>query len=228
MAGLTVLIPTLNEASRLPLLLADLDHWPHPLQVLVVDGGSDDATCTAATLAGATVLISPARGRGQQLARGMAQARHDWRLVLHAGSRLPHGWSDAVATVQRHSTSNEHGWYFDLQIDAERPMLRLLELGVALRSSLWQRPYGDQGLLIHRNLAEATGGYRPLPLMEDLDLVQRITAIGRMKRLGCAITTSARRWRNRGVLHQAWRNARLRHDWARGEAPDQLVKRYDS
>ena len=228
MAGLTVLIPTLNEASRLPLLLADLDHWRQALQVLVVDGGSNDATCAAATLAGASVLISPARGRGQQLASGMTHALHDWRLVLHADSRLPRGWSDSVATVQRRNTSEGHGWYFDLQIGAERPMLRLLEQGVALRSSLWQRPYGDQGLLIHRNLAEAAGGYRPLPLMEDLDLVQRITAIGRMKRLGCTITTSARRWQNRSVLHQAWRNARLRRDWARGEALDQLVKRYDS
>ena len=228
MAGLTVLIPTLNEASRLSLLLADLAQWPHALQVLVVDGGSADATCTAAALAGASVLISPERGRGQQLVQGMAHARYDWRLVLHADSRLHHHWADSVMAVQIRDGGEERGWYFDLRIDAKRPMLRLLEASVALRSSLGQRPYGDQGLLIHRNLAEAAGGYNPLPLMEDLDLVQRITEIGRMQRIGCTITTSARRWHTRSVLHQARLNAQLRRDWARGEALDLLVKRYDS
>ena len=228
MAGLTVLIPTLNEASRLSLLLADLAHWPHALQVLVVDGGSVDATRAAATLAGASVLISPERGRGQQLIKGMAHARHDWRLVLHADSRLGHDWTKAVKAVLLENGSEGCGWYFDLRIDAERLMLRLLEGSVALRSSLGQRPYGDQGLLIHRSLVEAAGGYNPLPLMEDLDMVQRITAISRMQRIGCAITTSARRWETRGVLHQAWRNALLRRDWARGEALDLLVRRYNS
>ena len=228
MAGLTVLIPTLNEASNLPLLMADLRRWPHPLQLLVVDAGSQDATRTGARLAGADVSISRERGRGQQLVLGMAQAQHDWRLVLHADSRLPPHWPDAVFAVQKRTNSSEDGWYFDLRIDGDRAMLRLLERCVALRSSPGQRPYGDQGLLIHRRLEAETGGYRPLPLMEDLELVQRITAIRRMRRIGCPITTSGRRWQTRGVLEQAWRNARLRRAWARGEAVEQLVERYNS
>ena len=99
MAGLTVLIPTLNEASNLPLLMADLRRWPHPLQLLVVDAGSQDSTRTGARLAGADVSISRERGRGQQLVLGMAQAQHDWRLVLHADSRLPHHWPDILRQV---------------------------------------------------------------------------------------------------------------------------------
>ena len=78
MAGLTVLIPTLNEARRLPLLLADLARWAHRAQVIVVDGDSRDATRQTAALAGVQTLTSQERGRGQQLIEGMAAARHDW------------------------------------------------------------------------------------------------------------------------------------------------------
>lgn len=228
MAGLTVLIPTLNEASRLPLLLTDLNNWSDALQLLVVDGGSSDATRSVAALAGASVLISRERGRGQQLVQGMTQARHDWRLVLHADSRLPPDWARAVKAVQQRPGSAGHGWYFDLRIDADRPMFRLLEQCVAVRSSLGQRPYGDQGLLIHQKLEQTVQGYRPLPLMEDLDLVQRITSISSMQRIGCSILTSARRWETRSVLKQAWRNAQLRRAWQRGEAVERLVELYNS
>ena len=228
MAGLTLLIPTLNEAARLPLLLADLSCWRDTRQVLVVDGGSSDATCQAATLAGATVLTSQQRGRGQQLMLGLSKASHDWVLVLHADSRLPTAWAAAVAAIQHKPNSSSAAWFFDLHVDGNRPMLRLLERSVALRSRIGQRPYGDQGLLIHRRLLAAAGGYRPLPLMEDLDLVQRIAGLSRLRRIGCAITTSGRRWQERSVLAQAWRNARLRRSWARGEPLDQLVQRYNS
>ena len=228
MAGLTLLIPTLNEAARLPLLLADLSRWKDTRQVLVVDGGSSDATCQSAALAGATVLTSQQRGRGQQLILGLSKARHDWVLVLHADSRLPMEWVGAVAAVQNGPDNSAQAWFFDLKVEGDRPMLRVLERSVALRSRFGQRPYGDQGLLIHRRLLSAVGGYRPLPLMEDLDLVQRIAGISRLSRIGCSITTSGRRWQHRSVLSQAWRNARLRRSWARGEPLEQLVQRYNN
>ena len=228
MAGLTVLIPTLNEAARLPLLLADLARWPFNVQVVVIDAGSIDVTRTVATLAGAEVLISPEAGRGQQLILGMARRRHDWILVLHADSRLPERWTDAVSTVLHGPSSDQHGWYFDFRVEGNRPMLRLLERAVALRSAYLQRPYGDQGLLIHHNLYTALGGYKPIPLMEDLDLVQRMAQRSRLRRLCCPLTTSNRRWRHRSVLKQAWRNARLRWRWRRGAAPEALLRDYDN
>ena len=228
MAGLTVLIPTLNEAARLPLLLADLARWPSNVQVVVIDAGSIDVTRTVATLAGAEVLISPEAGRGQQLILGMARRRHDWILVLHADSRLPKRWTDAVSTVLHGPSSDQHGWYYDFRVEGNRPMLRLLERAVALRSAYLQRPYGDQGLLIHHNLYTALGGYKPIPLMEDLDLVQRMAQRSRLRRLCCPLTTSNRRWRHRSVLKQAWRNARLRWRWRRGAAPEALLHDYDN
>ena len=228
MAGLTVLIPTLNEAARLPLLLADLARWPTDVQVVVIDARSVDATRTVATLAGAEVLISSEAGRGQQLILGMARRRHDWILVLHADSRLPDRWTDAVGAVLHGPSSDQHGWYFDFQVEGDQPMLRLLERAVALRSGCGQRPYGDQGLLIHHNLYTAVGGYQPIPLMEDLDLVQRMAQRSRLRRLCCPLTTSNRRWRHRNVLKQAWRNARLRRRWRRGAAPAALTRDYNS
>ena len=226
MAGLTVLIPTLNEAARLPLLLADLARWPTNVQIVVIDAGSVDASRTVATLAGAEVLISSEAGRGKQLILGMARRRYDWILVLHADSRLPVRWTEAVNAVLHGPSSDQHGWYFDFRVEGDRPMLRLLERAVALRSGCGQRPYGDQGLLIHHNLYTAVGGYKPIPLMEDLDLVQRIASQHRLRRLRCPLITSNRRWQEQGVISRALNNWMLRRRWRNGTAAEQLVDDY--
>ena len=227
MAGLSILIPTLNEARRLPLLLADLARWPHGAQVIVVDGGSRDRTTAVANLAGVARLSSPERGRGQQLIQGMTAAIHDWTLVLHADSRLPPRWCSAVQQVIENPQAKRDAWFFDFRVEERGPMLWLLERSVALRSRLGQRPYGDQGLLIHRTLYEASGGYSPIPLMEDLDLVERIARHHRLRRLRCPLVTSNRRWQQQGVISRAWCNWRLRRRWHQGIAADQLTGDYD-
>lgn len=226
MAGLSVVIPALNEAGTLPLLLADLGTWPGNLETLVVDGGSGDATAAVSRNGGARLLRSPASGRGQQLRWGAAQADGPWLLVLHADSRLPTGWVDAVTAVLERPDAETQAWYFDFKVSGTRPMLRLLEQAVAWRSRWRQRPYGDQGLLIHCGLYTAVGGYRPIPLMEDLDLVQRLAARSRLRRIGHPLITSGRRWQRQGVLRLAWRNALLRRRWARGESADGLARDY--
>ena len=156
----------------------------------------------------------------------MAAARHDWTLVLHADSRLPPDWCRAVQQVMQSPQARRDAWYFDFQVEARGPMLWLLERGVALRSGLGQRPYGDQGLLIHRTVYAASGGYRPIPLMEDLDLVERIARHHRLRRLGCRLITSNRRWQEQGVISRAWQNWMLRRRWRNGTAADQLVDDY--
>tara|TARA_B100002051_G_scaffold276607_1_gene326084 strand:+ start:3330 stop:4127 length:798 start_codon:yes stop_codon:yes gene_type:complete len=223
---LTVVIPTLNEATTLPLLLADLALWPHPLDVLVVDAGSCDATAMVAQQAGADVLNSPERGRGQQLRFGTQQARGTWLLVLHADSRLDPRWPQKVFAAMHALNGAQRVWHFDFRVDDRRPMLRLLEWAVHLRSCLRQRPYGDQGLLIHRQQLAAVGGYRPLPLMEDLDLIERIIRNSHLCRLGVPLTTSGRRWRRNGVIRLAIQNAQLKRRWVRGEDPAVLERDY--
>jgi len=227
MAGLSVVIPTLEEASRLPLLLADLQRWPGELEIVICDGGSKDQTRQVAHLGGATVLESPTSGRGPQLRWGVNHSRHAWVLVLHADSRLPGPWHLKVDQILRTPGAHFSAWTFNFKVDATgRPMLWLLERMVNLRSRWLQRPYGDQGLLLHRQLYERVGGYRPLALMEDLDLVERLSKIATIRSLDRALLTSSQRWQKRSVLAQAWRNAQLRWLWRRGKSADQLLQMY--
>ena len=225
---LSVVIPVLNEASRLPLLLADLARWPMPLEILVIDGGSADASITTGALGGANVVVTPSPGRGQQLQLGSTLALGPWLLALHADSRLQPSWAREVAAIIQRPASGDQAWYFDLRVDHPGPMLRCLEFSVHIRSAVLQRPYGDQGLLIHRDLLARAGGYGMQALMEDLDLVRRLARMARLRRIGQPLITSSRRWRERGVLRNAWCNAQLRRRWARGEDPAGLAREYAS
>jgi rSAM/selenodomain-associated transferase 2 len=237
MAELSVVIAARDESASLPALLAQLAQHPRLVrEVLVVDGGSGDATALVAALAGARLLrCSP--GRGRQLALGVAEARGAWLLLLHADVRLPPRWAERIRRAigrqgsgsrERERERNGDGlaWYFDLAIRGRHPALRLVELGAGLRSRWRQLPYGDQGLLLSRGLYEAVGGIRPLPVMEDLDLVQRLRRQARLRSLGTALTVDDRRWRRLGVWRTTLANAALRRAWRRGVSAEELARRY--
>jgi rSAM/selenodomain-associated transferase 2 len=223
---LSVMIPCLNESARLPLLLADLRRSELALEILLADGGSSDATAQIAGLVGAHLIGVHPAGRGRQLRAAAARARGDWLLFLHADSRLPQQWSAWLTTLLQGSSADASAWYFDLRISPSTPARRLLERAVGLRSRWLQRPYGDQGLLLHRGLYERCGGFAELPLMEDLELVERLSRIAELRRIGLPLTTDGRRWQQDGVLRRSWRNARLRRRWRQGESAAQLAKAY--
>jgi rSAM/selenodomain-associated transferase 2 len=222
---LSVVIPVRNEARGLPPLLADLAAAPRLVrQVLVVDGGSSDATALVARLGGAHVLTSPA-GRGEQLRRGLEVCDGRWLLLLHGDVRLPAGWP---VLLERAIGGDEgRAWAFHLAIEGRDPALRLVEQAVSLRSRWRGLPYGDQGLLISRSLHDRVGGLRPLPLMEDLEFALRLRRHGRPGLLPAALRVSDRRWRRLGVWQTVLANARLRRDWRRGVAPAELARRYE-
>jgi len=223
-SSVAVVVPSFNEATRLPLLLADLAAGPADLiaELVVVDGGSRDGTPQLARQGGARVLHTQA-SRGWQLQCGVACTTAPWLLLLHADARLQPGWSEAL---QRAMAAPEAAWAFDLAVEGPAPALRLLELAVRLRSQLRQLPYGDQGLLLPRTLLARAGGIPGLPLMEDLVLIQRLQRLAPIHRLGCPLRVNGRRWRRHGVLGTAWRNARLRQAWRQGMSPQQLAERY--
>ena len=223
---LSVMIPCLNESARLPLLLADLRRSELSLEILLADGGSSDATAQIAGLVGAHLIGVHPAGRGRQLRAAAARARGDWLLFLHADSRLSQQWSAWLNTLLQRSSTEASAWYFDLRISPSTPARQLLERAVGLRSRWLQRPYGDQGLLLHRDLYERCGGFAELPLMEDLELVQRLSRIADLRRIGLPLTTDGRRWQQDGVLRRSWRNARLRRRWRQGESAAQLAKAY--
>lgn len=196
---LSIIVPTLNAAASLADCLSAVREAD---ETIVVDGGSVDGTAAIARSFGARLVQSP-RGRGLQLAAGAAAAKGDWLLFLHADTLLAPGWR---AAAERHmARSPGKAACFRFRLDAGERRARLVEAGVALRVRLLGLPYGDQGLLVSRPLYNEVGGYRPLALMEDVDLVRRIGA-GRIERLGVDAVTSAERWRSGGWLRRSGRN----------------------
>jgi rSAM/selenodomain-associated transferase 2 len=202
--SVSAVIPTWNAAATLPATLAILQAASIVGEVIVADGGSSDETTAYARATGAEVVAAP-RGRGSQLAAGAAAAAGDWLLFLHADCRPEPGWEDAVGAFLAAPKAQSGAGYFDLALDDEAPAARRLERIVAWRCRVLALPYGDQGLLIARTLYEEVGGFRPLPLMEDVDLVRRL---GRrhLARIGARCLASARRYRRDGYLRRPLRN----------------------
>ncbi len=220
---LSVIVPVRNEAVHLPALLAALQSAPELVtEVLVVDGGSGDASRTIAQLAGA-VLLRQSGGRGAQIAAGVAAASGPWLLLLHGDAVLPRDWDRAMVRAMQ---CRPEAWYFELAIADPHPGLRLVELAVALRSRWRQLPYGDQGLLLTAKLLSRCGGVRPHPLMEDLELIQRLRRHSRLRSLGLALQVDGRRWCRLGVWRTTLENARLRRAWRRGTSPQALARAY--
>jgi len=207
---ITVVIPTLNAETTLgPTLAALVPAAVEGLirEVIVVDGGSIDRTAEIVDHAGATLLTGN-KGRGQQLAAGAEQARFPWLLFLHADTVLESGWEREVSTFMGRIDSGERppaaaAFRFTLDDEGVRP--RVLEQLVAMRCRTLRLPYGDQGLLIPKRLYDEIGGFRPLALMEDVDLVRRL---GRRRTvmLRSRAVTSAERFRRQGYVRRSARN----------------------
>lgn len=208
---LSIIIPTLNAETTLP---ATLDAVFAPrvpeLDVVVVDGGSTDATCHVAEEHEARVLDSPS-GRGRQLAAGARAAKHDWLLFLHADTRLPGDWEKDVARFMTADRNHERAGYFDLNFNDASSAARRVAALANWRSRQWGLPYGDQGLLIHRDLYLELGGFREdLDIMEDVDLARRLGPM-RLKPVAGdgfnpAVTTSAAKYADGGWWARPFKN----------------------
>lgn len=204
---LSVIIPTLDAAESLPGTLHAL--IPAVIcglirEVCIVDGGSKDATPEVADAAGCHLLYT-APGRGRQLAMGAKAARGEWFLFLHADTVLSPGWEQEVGHFIGQRDSGDFAGVFRFALDDFRPAARRLEAMAAFRCKLFALPYGDQGLLIHRKLYEALGGYDSMPLMEDVDFIRRI---GRRRLIyfQAPALTSAKRYQADGYWRRPLRN----------------------
>jgi rSAM/selenodomain-associated transferase 2 len=217
---LVVIVPTLNAAAVLPACLAALGQG---VAVLVVDGRSSDDTAMIARACGAAVLESDT-GRGVQLAAGIAATTQAWLLLLHADTRLGAGWGQEAARFMTERPGN--AGYFRFALDSADPRARRLERMVAWRCRLLGLPYGDQGLLIQRDLLRNVGGMRPLPLMEDVDLVRRI-GHSRLIALATPAVTSAQRWQAEGWYRRSLRNLTCLLLYGAGVAPGTIQRLYE-
>lgn len=205
--GLGIVIPTLNAAESLRATLRALA-VPTPglsVDLVVVDGGSEDETLDIAQRFGARIAVAEG-GRGPQLAEGARVALGDWLLFLHADTLPPPDWPALIRDFAETPGARGRAGYFRLALDDKaNPAARRVERFVAWRSRLLGLPYGDQGLLVARAAYEAAGGFPPLPLMEDVALVRGIGR-RRLVALDGAAVTSAARYRRDGYLRRGARN----------------------
>jgi rSAM/selenodomain-associated transferase 2 len=197
---LSVVIPAFDAAATLARAIVVLGD---AAEVIVVDGGSSDDTAKIAARLGARV-IRAAKGRGSQLSAGAAEARGDWLLFIHADTYLESGWREAVESFAANRANRAKAATFRFKLDHEAAPARWLEKMVTWRAQSMGLPYGDQGLLIHRDFYWELGGFRSMPIMEDVDLVLRIGR-RRLVALPAAARTSANRWHQDGWL---WRSSR--------------------
>ncbi len=224
-APLSVVIPTLNASAGLPGALQSLFPGLQDgliRELVISDGGSTDATQRIAEEAGAVWVTGP-KGRGGQLAGGVAAARGEWILLLHADCELDPDW---VASVRAHMAYPGRAGYFRLKFRASGLMPRMVAGWANTRSRLFGLPYGDQGLLVERKSLDAVGGIPNVPLMEDVMLAQAFK--GRLVALDAGISTSAERYQRDGWLRRGAKNLLTLVRFALGANPEMLARSYAS
>lgn len=200
----SIIIPTLNAAQDLGRTLDSLAGGGIDAEVIVADGGSTDATQRIARAFGARVIEAP-RGRGPQLAAGAAAARGEWFLFLHADSVLQRGWQVILRGFTGNRDNHFKAGYFQLILDDPARAARRVENLANWRAKHLGLPYGDQALVISRGFYDFLEGFKPIPLMEDVDLARRIGQ-RRLIALPSAVTTSAVRYRKGGWWLRPLRN----------------------
>jgi rSAM/selenodomain-associated transferase 2 len=224
MAKLSIIMPVLDEGEGIAATLDALaDLRALGTEVIVVDGGSRDATIQRARLRADRVISAP-RGRAVQMNAGAAAATGDVLLFLHADTTLPH---DADHVVLNGLERSGRAWgRFDVRIAGRHPLLRVVGFCMSLRSRLTGIATGDQAIFVRREAFQAAGGFPEIALMEDIALSKRLKRASRPLCLSERVVTSGRRWEEHGVAATILLMWRLRLAFFFGADPDELARRY--
>lgn len=219
---ISIIIPTLNEASTLPSTLKTVQTAPL-VEVIVVDGGSSDQTVAVAESLQARVLVTMG-GRACQMNAGAAVAQGDILLFLHADTRLPPDFNQLV--WQTLNQPDVVAGAFDLAIDHPAWGLRWVEWAVKIRSRLGQMPYGDQAIFLRADQFAAVGQFLEMPIMEDFELIRRLQRRGRIAIAPAPVITSGRRWQRLSIWRTTLINQVMVIGYAMGVDPNRLAHWY--
>ena len=224
--NLSIIIPTINEAERLPALFEAInDCQALHCEIVVSDGGSSDKTIAVANALGAKVVQS-APGRGTQLGQGVVAARGDWYLFLHADSAFDVRHLLALLKAIKCNPDPSWGWFY-IRIEHEASAFRIIETMMNWRSRTTQVATGDQGMFAHRAVFERAGGFIDEPLMEDVALSKSLRRIINPLIIEAPkIGTSSRRWLKHGVFRTVLLMWWLRAAYFCGVEPKTLVSWY--
>jgi rSAM/selenodomain-associated transferase 2 len=224
MSKLSIIMPVLNEGEGIAAALDALSILRSlGTEVMVVDGGSRDATIHRARLRADRVIAAP-HGRGLQMNAGADKATGDVLLFLHADTRLP---ADADHVVLNGLERSGRVWgHFDAEIEGRSPLLIVVAWLMNLRSRLTGIATGDQAMFVRRDAFQAAGGFAAIPLMEDVELCKRLRRVSRPLCLRERVVTSGRRWEKDGILNTVVLMWRLRLAYFLGADPKALARRY--
>ena len=223
MSSLAIVIPVLDEAPRIGELLRELQPLRQAgVELVVADGGSRDGTPEIAAAFADAVIDAP-RGRARQMNVGAAASRGDILLFLHADTLLP---SAGVAAVMAAIEDGAQWGRFDVRIAGQAPLLRVVARMMNWRSRLTGIATGDQAIFVRREMFERVGGYPELPLMEDIRLSATLKRLAPPACLREQVTTSGRRWEQRGVLRTILLMWWLRAAFFLGASPTWLARLY--
>lgn len=224
---LSIVMPVLNEAEHISASLARLQALcADDVELIVVDGGSSDDTVKLATPL-VDKVVHAQRGRALQMNAGAAAAEGDILLFLHADTKLPDEWKNALDMVRTGFASRVHEWgRFDVRIEGCSRMFMLIAALMNLRSRITGIATGDQAIFVHRDAFDAVGGFPEQPLMEDIEMSGLLRARSKPLCLRERVVTSGRRWEKYGIWRTIVLMWRLRLLYWLGMPAERLAKAY--
>ena len=222
----SIIIPVWNEESVIPRTIEHIHSLQEAdsVEIIVVDGDPEGKTMEITRRADVRAAIAQ-RGRGIQMNHGAVLAAGNTLIFLHADTRLP---PDALRLIDAAMQDEScMAGAFDLAIDSERPIFRLIEKAASLRSRLTRIPYGDQAVFMRKAVFNELGGFKNIPIMEDVEIMRRIKKRGgKIRIVDRRVRTSSRRWEKEGIVYTTLRNWFLITLYLLGIKPEELIRFY--
>jgi rSAM/selenodomain-associated transferase 2 len=223
---ISIIIPVFHEEDYINTTIMNVKKIQSntPFEIIVVDGGKDKNTIRMIKDKD-VVLLHSKQGRGTQLNHGSQHAKGSILLFLHADTILPSNAFDII--IKTVANTSHVGGAFSLSIDSDKRRYKIISGLISYRSKITRVPYGDQAIFIKKEYFDQIGGFRNIPLMEDVELMRRIKKNrGKIQIMKLSVKTSPRRWMKEGIVYCTLRNLMIRFLFYGGVPASKLVKYY--